>query len=88
MMDNESLKFWNAIYTATDCDSDKLSDELRWRGSRAFLIVEITGHTRLIPISKDAARGILKDAAYVRALVYKGRVYLIADGVEQSAPPP
>ena len=78
MMDRESLKFWNAIYAAKDCDSDKLIDELRWRGSRAFLIVEITGHTRLIPISKDAARSILADAAYVRALVYKNGVYLIA----------
>jgi len=87
MMDDESLKFWNTIYTATDCDSDKLIDELRWRGSRAFLIVAIVGYTRLIPISKDAARAILKDAAYVRALEYENNVYLIAEGVEQPPTP-
>ena len=88
MMDDESLKFWSAIYAAKDCDSDRLVDALRWRGSRAYIVVEIAGYTRLIPISKDAARSILKDAAYVRALEYKDSVYLIADGVEQSAPTP
>ena len=86
MMDSESLIFWNAIYAATDCDSDKLSDELRWRGSRAYIVVEIAGYTRSMPISKDNARSILKDVAHIRALEYGGGVYLIADGVEKSTP--
>ena len=68
MMDSESLKFWNSVYAAPDCDSDKLSDELRWRGSRAYIGVEIAGYTRSMPISKDSSLSILKDAAYVRSL--------------------
>lgn len=87
MMDSESLKFWNSVYAAPDCDSDKLIDALRWRGSRAYIVVEIAGYTRSLPISKDAARSILKDAAYVRALEYKSGVYLIAEGVEKPPAP-
>lgn len=86
MMDSESLKFWNAVYAAPDCDSDKIIDALRWRGSRAYLVVEIAGYTRSIPVSKGDARSILKDKAYLRALEYKNDVYLIADGVEKSTP--
>ena len=86
MMDDESLRFWNAIYAAPDCDSDKLIDELRWRGSRAYIVVEIAGYTRALPISKDNARAILKGAAHVRALEHNGGIYLIADGVEKSTP--
>ena len=86
MMDDESLKFWNSVYAAPDCDSDKLVDELRWRGSRAYIVVEIAGYTRSMPISKDNARSILKDVAHIRALEYGGDVYLIADGVEKSTP--
>ena len=86
MMDSESLKFWNSVYAAPDCDSDKLVDELRWRGSRAYIVVEIAGYTRSMPISKDNARSILKDVAHIRALEYGGGVYLIADGVEKSTP--
>ena len=86
MMDSESLKFWNSVYAAPDCDSDKLIDELRWRGSRAYIVVEIAGYTRSMPISKDNARSILKDVAHIRALEYDGGVYLIADGVEKPTP--
>ena len=84
MMDSESLKFWNSVYAAPDCDSDKLIDKLRWRGSRAYIVVEIAGYTRSMPISKDNARSILKDVAHIRALECDGGVYLIADGVEKS----
>ena len=86
MMDSESLKFWNSVYAAPDCDSDKLVDELRWRGSRAYIVVEIARYTRAMPISKDNARSILKDVTHIRALEYGGGVYLIADGVEKSTP--
>ena len=86
-MNDEDVLFWNLIYAATDCDSDRLVDALRWRGSRAYIVVEIAGYTRLMPISKDAARSILKDAGYVRALEYKDSVYLIAEGVEKPPTP-
>ena len=86
-MNDEDLEFWNLICAAGTCDSDSLIDALRWHGSRAYLIVEIAGYTRSMPISKDTAKSILKDKAYLRALQYKNDVYLIADGVEQAPTP-
>lgn len=81
-MNENDVLFWNLIYTAEPYDSDALIETLRWRGSRAYLVVSIAGYNRIMSIGKAIARSILRDKANVRGLEHEGDIYLITDGVD------